>query len=132
MNLNDFSNKLDRFITSKKGKKFELYLEIINWLGGNFIGWVTILLIYLTTIAISGRLHQQTNVNTTVSNYYTIGIIAGWLMQTVLTFGMASLNRQWLKKIKELKKEVKELGKLDLEGEKNDCRTTHAGSEEKN
>nr|WP_176455270.1 hypothetical protein [Carnobacterium maltaromaticum]CRI06670.1 protein of unknown function [Carnobacterium maltaromaticum] len=89
-------------------------------------------MIYLTTIAISGRLHQQTNVNTAVSNYYTIGIIAGWLMQTVLTFGMASLNRQWLKKIKELKKEVKELGKMDLEGEKNDCRTTHSGSEEKN
>lgn len=128
----DLDQKFNDLINSKKGKKFELYLEIINWLGANFIGWVTILLIYLTTIAISGRLHQQTNVNTAVSNYYTIGIIAGWLMQTVLTFGMASLNRQWLKKIKELKKEVKELGKMDLEGEKNDYRTTHSGSEEKN
>lgn len=124
--------KFNNFINSKKGKKFEMSLEIINWLGMNFMGWLVIITIYLTTIGLSGALHQQTSVNTSVSNYYTIGIIVGWVMQTVLTLGMASVNRQCLKKIRELKKEIKEFGNLDMEGEKNDCRTTHSRSEEKN
>ena len=110
--------KFDDFLASKKGKKFELYVAIYTWVVGNIIGWSTIILIYLTTIAISGRMQQQTFVNTAVSNYHTLGIIVGWLMQTVLTLCMASLNRQYLKKIKKLRKEKKNERNEELTNEK--------------